>query len=237
MMNLIAKGNTAEIFDYAEGSICKLFNAGYPVESVRNEFYNAKLLYDLKLPVPKCYEQIVLNDRHGLIYERVNGADLSTYLMDISKYRMVLSTLVNMQKTLHDYESDLLPSYKDFVRGTIGDTDKDLISLLDELPDGNTLCHGDLHPGNIMIDGNGEVKVIDFINLCRGPKEYDIARTYYLLAYSRLPEDMSNKEDLAAMRERFANDYLDEMGLDIQDIRLYLALVKRCHIIETAHNS
>ena len=46
MMNLIAKGNTAEIFDYAEGSICKLFNAGYPVESVRNEFYNAKLLYE-----------------------------------------------------------------------------------------------------------------------------------------------------------------------------------------------
>ena len=66
-MRIIAKGNTAEIFDYSEGIICKLFYAGYPVESVRSELDNAQLLFSLKLPVPKCYELICMNNRHGIL--------------------------------------------------------------------------------------------------------------------------------------------------------------------------
>ena len=235
MMKLIAKGNTAEVFDYAKGMVCKLFYLGYPVKGVKKEFQNAKLLYDLKLPVPKCYEQVYIKNRHGLIYEKIEGTDLFNDLMNQDKYGVVLSILTNTHKELLQHECKLLPSYKDFIRNTISDRYKDLISFLDDLLDGNTLCHGDFHPGNLMMDKDGGVKVIDFMNLCRGPREYDIARTYYLVGLSKLPEEMKGIDEFQMMRERFAKDYLQEMCVDIQDIIPYLSVLEKCHAIEISH--
>lgn len=234
-MNLIAKGNTAEVFDYSSGMVCKLFYEGYPVESVKVEYQNAKLLYELELPVPRCYEQKYINNRHGLIYEKIEGTDLKNYLMDEAKYSMVVSTLANTHKEMLKHECKLLPTYKDFIRRTIKDKDIKLISYLNGLPDGNTLCHGDFHPGNIMLESNGGIKVIDFMNLCRGPREYDIARTYYLIGYSKLPKEMSNSEDFQALREIFAKDYIDEMGVDLRVITPYLHVIEKCHNIELEH--
>lgn len=126
-MKLIAKGNTAEIFDYSDGIICKLFYEGYPEESVYSEFYNAGLLYDLKLPVPNCYSKIFLYNRHGLLYEKIDGIDLINYLMDKTKYNMILSTLVNTHKEILKHECKLPYTYKDFIRKTIRDKDTDFL--------------------------------------------------------------------------------------------------------------
>lgn len=233
-MKLIARGNTAEVFDYAEGMICKLFYTGYPVESIKFELHNARLLYSLKLPVPKCYDLVCINNRHGILYEKIEGTDLVSCLFDDGKYNMVVSILANTHKEILNHECRLLPTYKDFIKREIGDKDIKLISYLEKLPDGNTLCHGDFHPGNIMIERNGKVKVIDFMNICRGPAEYDITRTYYLIGYSRLPEGMDN-ENLQAMRKSFAKDYLDQMCINVQDITPYLSVIEKCHNIEISH--
>ena len=123
---------------------------------------------------------------------------------------------------------------KDFIKNEIGDKNMEIISHLERLPDGDTLCHGDFHPGNIMITHDGKIKVIDFMNLCRGPREYDVARTYYLIGYSRLPKG-SNYQSFQTMRERFAKDYLDQMGLDVTDIEAYLSVIEVCHNIELSH--
>ncbi len=42
-----------------------------------------------------------------------------------------------------------------------------VLSILDELPDGDILCHGDFHPGNIFIS-EGQTIAIDFMNICKG---------------------------------------------------------------------
>jgi len=233
-MKLIAKGNTAEIYDYAEGVICKLFYAGYPVNSVKFELNNARILYNLELPVPKSYELIYINDRPGILYEKIEGENLTSYLLDESKYNMVVSILANTHRELLNYECKELPTYKDFIKNEIGDKNMEIISHLERLPDGDTLCHGDFHPGNIMITHDGKIKVIDFMNLCRGPREYDVARTYYLIGYSRLPKG-SNYQSFQTMRERFAKDYLDQMGLDVTDIEAYLSVIEVCHNIELSH--
>lgn len=233
-MKLIAKGNTAEVFDYAEGMICKLFYKGYAVKSIKLELRNAQLLYGLKLPVPKCYDLVCIDDRHGLLYEKIEGTDLINYLMDDSQYFKAVSILANTHKEILHHECTQLPSYKDFIKKVVGHKDRELIAALDRLPDGNTLCHGDFHPRNIMIDGNGKIKVIDFMNLCCGPKEYDIARTYYLIGYSRLPKKVDD-ENILSVRKRFAANYLEQMGIKVQDIAPYLSIIEVCHAIELSH--
>ncbi len=233
-MNLIAKGNTAEVFDYAEGMILKLFYSGYAIQFVRREQHNAQLLYDLKLPVPKCYDLISINDRHGILYEKIEGTDLVSYLMDGNHYNTVVSILTKTHKEILQHEGKQLPTYKDFVRKVMGDKDMELLAYLGKLPDGNTLCHGDFHPGNVLIDRNGEIKVIDFMNICCGPKDYDIARTYYLMGYSRLPKDIYD-QSILTMRKSLAQDYLEQMGKKAQDIAPYLPVIEKCNAIEVSY--
>ena len=48
--------------------------------------------------------------------------------------------------------------------------------MIDKLADGDTLCHGDFHPGNILLSGDGAF-IIDFMNVCCGNYLYDVART------------------------------------------------------------
>src|SRR5207253_2945540 len=59
---------------------------------------------------------------------------------------------------------------------------------LSELPDGETICHGDFHPGNILLSRNGPV-VIDWTSGTRGHPLGDVAQTSLLFDIASLPKD------------------------------------------------
>jgi aminoglycoside phosphotransferase (APT) family kinase protein len=54
------------------------------------------------------------------------------------------------------------------------------LALLETLPDEKTLCHGDFHPGNVIISPRGPV-VIDWMTARSGSPWADVARTSLLL--------------------------------------------------------
>jgi hypothetical protein len=51
-----------------------------------------------------------------------------------------------------------------------------ILAALESLPDRDRLCHGDFHPGNILITAQGEI-IIDWIHAARGNPLADLART------------------------------------------------------------
>jgi hypothetical protein len=55
--------------------------------------------------------------------------------------------------------------------------------VLDDLPDGEQLCHGDFHPGNALVTGD-HIGVIDWVNATRGTPASDHARTLLLLRWA-----------------------------------------------------
>jgi aminoglycoside phosphotransferase (APT) family kinase protein len=64
------------------------------------------------------------------------------------------------------------------------------VSVLKELPDGDRLCHGDFHPGNI-IRTDGEPVLIDWTNVTRGDPNADLARTNLMLRVGEPPPGSS----------------------------------------------
>jgi aminoglycoside phosphotransferase (APT) family kinase protein len=60
------------------------------------------------------------------------------------------------------------------------------LAALEDLPGGRSLCHGDFHPGNVLVTDGGPV-VIDWTNASRGPAMADFARTRLMLAVGELP--------------------------------------------------
>ena len=49
---VIGTGNTANVYEWKEGKILKLFNQGYPVEAVETEYNNAMAIRDMSLAKP-----------------------------------------------------------------------------------------------------------------------------------------------------------------------------------------
>lgn len=229
---LIGKGNTAEVYTCGEDRVCKLFVAGYPEDAARQEFENAERMASLGLPVPACHAFLKADNRYGIVYERIDGGDLLQVLCAAQDVDKAAETLARLHTQILNCRAPELRSYKDFIRGVAAGRDPALLQKLETLPDGDVLCHGDFHPGNVLFDRDGAARVIDFMNLCKGPREYDIARSYYLIGFSPLPEDMDGRDELERLRVELARRYLARMGVEVRQLELYLEVVERCHRYE-----
>ena len=211
-MKLIAKGNTAEVFEYGEDKVLKLFKPGYPVEQIQREFNNTVIMNRICVHTPKAFEIVEQEDRHGIVFQKILGTDLfSEYLKNPSDEKVaaeILVDLTDIQKKVLLKETTEGISYKNYLDWFGYDGSN--------LPDGNFICHGDLHPGNIIRTKDGELCLIDFMNVCRGPKEYDVARTYVLLTENNPAAEAVGKK------------YLELMEMSLLQIEPFLGAIQFC---------
>lgn len=98
-----------------------------------------------------------------------------------------------------------------------------LLKLLDSLPDGDSLCHDDFHFGNVLWDGR-QTYLIDLMDICKGNRNFDIARTLYLTEFPQAPENIPNRENFAEMQKLAAEIYLREMGVTRDELEPFLII-------------
>ena len=75
-MKLLGRGNTAEVYEYTDDKVCKLFYGEYPREYVEMEFQNAREMYKCGIKVPYPFQVVTEEKRVGIIYERISGKTL-----------------------------------------------------------------------------------------------------------------------------------------------------------------
>jgi len=224
---IIGIGNTATIYEWKENKVIKLFHQGYPRKSVEKEYQNAMAIRNMNFPKPKVYEIITYGERIGIVYDRVEGESLLDWVMktgDIEKCAEYMSKLHKaiVQNSLADVQN-----YKEFLRVHIPNSllkREEVMTRIDNLPEGNTLCHGDFHPGNIVIS-DGHTVVIDFMNLCHGDFLYDVARTVFLIEYTPVPEEIDDREELLLLKKTLADLYLIQMNVTREMIQEYLSVI------------
>ncbi len=236
----IGIGNTAEIFEAGQGRVVKLFVKGYPESSMMKEYDNARLLHALELPVAHSYDVVRHEERHGIIYDRVEGDSLLDLLMeDPSRLESGVSALAALHRTMLACRLPGGLSLKEILRGHIirtrdlSDAHKEtLLVLLEELPDGDQFCHGDYHFGNVMAGPQGYT-VIDYMNICRGHTYGDIARTVYLTEMTPVPAEAGDQtEFLLQLKKRAADLYLDQMGVTRKELSGWLTVTAAARLGE-----
>ena len=100
-MELIAKGNSAEIYKQNENQICKLFYKNYPKQLVEHEFNNAKIIYQLGINTPFPYDIVFIEERYGIIYEKLNGTTLLSKInTENTNVDFWIEKFVNLHKDL-----------------------------------------------------------------------------------------------------------------------------------------
>ncbi len=117
------------------------------------------------LPAPEVFGEVTLQERFGIVLSRLDGPTLLQHYrsgaITFEQAGAILATLaISVHKTppppdvlsLHEYLDEsfrlsggMLP--KHFATGILG--------LIERLPPGGGWCHGDLHPGNVIMTAEG----------------------------------------------------------------------------------
>lgn len=228
---IIGEGNTATVYEWEEDTVLKLFVKGYPKSAVEREFLNAKAINTLDFAKPKAYEIICWEEQIGIIYDRVEGGTLLDWVLKTGDLQECAKYMARLHKKIVQNRVSNVPNYKEFLKSNIlsaspailMERDK-VLATLDGLKDGDTLCHGDFHPGNILLS-NGHAMVIDFMNVCHGDFLYDVARTVFLVEYTPVPQEVDNRETLLRFKKTLADLYLMEMNVTREMIQDYLTVI------------
>lgn len=184
----IGEGRTAQVYAWDDGHILKLYHAWCPPDWVEREANVARAIAESGFPTPAVGEMLELDGRRGIMYERVVGVSM---LEDIRHRPWLLlrhaCTLADLQAQFHQLSVPGLYSCRDGLRHSIRraphlpeDLRQRVLVALETLPDGTALCHGDFHPGNVLISPAGPV-VIDWMTARLGSPWADVTRTSLIL--------------------------------------------------------
>ena len=229
-MKRLGAGRTAEVFLLPDGRACKLFFPFVPPSWIAAEERAALCAGRLHLPAPRCHGRIEREGRVGLLFDRVEGENLLARLlrgdMDPAEAGARLAAL--HASLLRRSAPEDLPDLAARLQAQIAraplpeDERRSALAALLALPRGEALCHGDLHPDNIVCAPQGLV-ALDFANAARGEARLDIARTLFLLEEAPLPPGAPAAEGL---RRALAERYLSAMGMTRAELALYLRVVR-----------
>jgi Ser/Thr protein kinase RdoA (MazF antagonist) len=165
----IGEGREAEMFAWGDGKILRLIRDPTRRVGVQWEAAAMQTARDRGLPVPAIYGIEEVMGRPGIIMERVDGTDLLT---QISSRPWTLwkagDILGEIHARLHSVpSSERLPELRPRIAERItanpeipAPLAKFATDALNDLPDGDRMCHFDYHPANVLMSPNGPV-VID----------------------------------------------------------------------------
>lgn len=225
---LLGCGISSDVYTWETDKIIKLFHKSFSQEQIMFEYKNAVYMQQCGLPVPKCYGLVECEDRKGLIYEQIHGQDMmKKYYEDSDKANEeFVERLTSLHKQILSHQADELISYKELLFIYARDDFK-LKRQIVRLPDGNTLCHGDFQPANVMLQEDGSLRLLDFMDVCKGVSEYDIARCYYFFRYAQGDSSLTLQDK---EREVIAKEYLNRMGMDEQSISPFIEIFNMLHL-------
>jgi Ser/Thr protein kinase RdoA (MazF antagonist) len=157
-----------------------------------------------------------LNGREGVVYERIEGPsllnELATKPWKLVHYGRLLA---NLHVKVHDVPAPAnLETQRDWAKGGIPETNKfskdlqqRILHLLDSMPTGTQLCHGDFHPGNIIVTHRGLI-IIDWMTATKGGASGDMARSTVILEAAKAPEGTPMRWLLEWVRKMFLQTYI-----------------------------
>ena len=239
----IARGRTADVYDWDDGHILKLFHDWFELENIEYEQKIARAVHASGVKTPAVGDLIRVNEHNGLIYERAEGE--SMLAMFQRKPWMVFTysrLLAKLHAQMHEcvFNADVPPQHAK-LKNKINHADalsaslkSPLLNALNSMPEGDRVCHGDFHPANVLISGN-DATVIDWIDASRGNPLADVARTTVIflgaVETNQIPNPMA-KIFLRLFHTRYMREYFRLRPHDRNEYHRWLPIVAAARLTE-----
>lgn len=216
-MKKIDQGGTAEIFEWENGQVLKLFHKDINFHYAESESNAIHIAKQNKLPVPDIKKIVMVNGRYGIILERLDGLTIKkTLRCKPWLFFQSARLLAKLHHEIHTCIAPQLPSQRKHMEDSIQyssyiSEEEKMIALtaLHQLPDGNVICHGDFHVNNIILTQKGAI-IIDWPKATCGNPIADVVITSIFLRLGRLPANQIRQFCLSSARQLFNNIYLKQ---------------------------
>ena len=195
----IGESAAAEVFAFGEGRVIKLYRPGTAPGIIHHEVRQTTAAFASGAPAPDVFGTEQIDGRTGIILPRYDGRPLENLVLagDIQPAEAG-ATLARVHADLHAGQHLAgLWSFHRFVevmatqllrRGVPPDVIDRVRQIARDLPECDTLCHGDLHFGNVLITADGP-RIIDWISAMNASPLADVARQHLTLTMFAAPPE------------------------------------------------
>ena len=187
---IIGKGGNGTVYRIDDETIVKVYRPDISLDAIDRERAYAKAAFVAGIPSVIAYDMVKVGDSYGVVYEAMNSDNLGHAIAnDPEHIDDYVAKYVALAKKLHStpIKNSSITSLKDFLieradhpfmKECLEQNEIDVLKdIINAMADRNTLVHGDLHPGNIMLQ-DGELMLIDMGEVTLGVPIYDVATVY-----------------------------------------------------------
>jgi len=210
----IGAGHKSEVFALPDGGVLKLFVPEF-VSLAPVELEISRVLERAGVQAPRVDRTVVIDDRPGIVFGNLRvGETLSTAIR--AKPWQIVSSARNLAKlhaAVHDCASAELPSQRERLEAEIlasaglsAEARGAALRTLASLPDGDAVCHNDIHMLNVIVYEGGSM-IIDWVLATRGNPLADVASAVLQLRFGEQPRGLAGKLALDLGRAAFARVY------------------------------
>jgi len=169
----LGAGREADVYACGDAAVLKLYRPGFGGHRAE-----AAALRSLDGIAPRLLDIVERDGRTGLVLERFDGPDVLT-LLQRQPWRVLglADALATAHLAVHRAAAPIeLPDLRQVPAARVQDAvlpphlRSFATRVLDALPDGDRLCHGDYHPGNVLLAAD-RTAVIDWAGAARGTDE------------------------------------------------------------------
>ncbi|PDT74684.1 phosphotransferase [Bradyrhizobium sp. C9] len=179
----INQGGTADIHAWAPGQVVKLFKKGFPPQLARQEARMTRAVFAAGVPAPEVFGEMTLDGRFGIVLGRLDGPTLlqvtrSGAVTFAEAGAILASLVVSAHRMSPPPEAFHLRGWMDTALRHSGNIvprhiASGILELIDRLQQpGDVLCHGDIHPENVIMTADGP-RLIDWTFSIRAPAAFD----------------------------------------------------------------
>ena len=185
---VIGKGANGAVYRYDPETIIKVYfnNDALPDIKRERELARKALVLGINTAIP--YDVVRIGDKYGTVMELLAATSISKMIKkDPEHLEEPLKYFVDMLKQIHGTEikPGEVPNMKelalkwarfdmDYLPEDIG---KKLYQIVENVPDQDTLMHGDYHTNNVMVRDE-EALLIDMDTLCMGHPIFELGSMF-----------------------------------------------------------
>jgi len=197
--------------------VVKVFRPGWPDREGEHEARAARLAHAAGVGAPAVLATGHVDGRFAIAYERRTGIPMVEHLVDHPWDGPTLAgRFAERHVAMHEADGSTLPDLRDALYGAVERAADHATSRvvatarrrIESLGGGTAFCHGDYHPGNVILTADAPA-VIDWVTAAAGQPEADVARTLFLLRDAMLDDDLpwTDRARLTLLRHAFAVAY------------------------------